>query len=53
MNYKIELSEENLKNLVVFLERTDLKGKEMGAFVEIIQKLNKAEKIEEEDNIKS
>ncbi len=38
---KIELTEQQLNNLKIFLNRVDLKGNEVGAFVEIMQTLNK------------
>lgn len=38
----IELTSEQIKNLLVFLSRTELKGVEVEAFVQIIQQLNLA-----------
>lgn len=38
---KIELTEQQLNNLQVFLQRLDLKGNEVPAFVEIMNALNK------------
>lgn len=43
----IELSDEQLNNLSVFLQRTELKGKEVPAFVEIVNAINAAKKVEE------
>ena len=37
---KIELTEQQLNNLQIFLQRVDLKGNEVQAFVEIMQVLN-------------
>lgn len=38
---KIELTEQLLNNLQIFLQRVDLKGNEVPAFVEIMNALNK------------
>lgn len=43
---KVKLSREQIKNLIVFLSRTDLKGSEVEAFVQIINQLNQAEQDE-------
>ena len=37
---KIELTEQQLNNLQVFLNRVSLQGNEVGAFVEIMQALS-------------
>jgi|BioPla2DNA2_1021312.scaffolds.fasta_scaffold08221_5 hypothetical protein len=39
---KIEMNEKTCDNLLVFLNRTDLKGAEVPAFVEIINAINTA-----------
>jgi len=36
---KYELSEQVVNNLIAFLNRTDLKGSEVGAFLDIINAL--------------
>ena len=38
---KIEITEEMRKNLLIFLDRVTLQGKEVGAYVQIIQALQK------------
>ena len=45
---KIELTEQQLNNLQVFLQRVDLKGNEVPAYVEIIQALNNPLDLEED-----
>lgn len=46
----IELTEEQRRNLLIFLERVTMQGKEVGAYVQIIQALqNPIEKTEEGD----
>ena len=40
MNLLIEISEEQRNNLILLLERVDLKGSEAIAFIELIQALN-------------
>lgn len=45
---KIELTEQQLNNLQVFLQRADLKGNEALAYVEIIQALNSPLDLEED-----
>jgi hypothetical protein len=46
---KIELTEQQLKNLQAFLQRVDLKGAEVPAYVEIMNMLNNPDK--SEDNV--
>ena len=43
----IKLTDEEINNLKVFLGRTDLKGAEVPAFIAIVEKINKAEVIED------
>jgi hypothetical protein len=43
---KVVFTEEQIKNLLVFLSRTELKGAEVEAFVQIVTQLQKAEKDE-------
>ena len=38
---KIELTEEMRRNLLIFLERVTLQGKEVAAYIQIIQALQK------------
>lgn len=46
----IELNEEQRKNLMIFLDRVELKGKEVFAFAQILSALqNPIEKTEEGD----
>lgn len=44
--YKILINEATLQNLKVFLERITMTGKEVPAYIEIIQALNLATPIE-------
>lgn len=43
----IKLTDEELKNLKVFLGRCDLKGNEVPAFIAILNKLNIAEVVKD------
>ena len=43
---EILLTEEQVKNLKIFLSRTQLSGSEVVAYVEILNKLSKAEQDE-------
>lgn len=45
---KIELREEQLNNLLIFLERVDLKGQEAIAYVGIVQSLVQAQMAQED-----
>lgn len=45
---KVNFTQEQLKNLEVFLLRVELKGAEVPAFVEIINAINKVEKDEKD-----
>jgi hypothetical protein len=47
---KIELTEEQMKNLAVFLQRVQLTGGEVPAYVEIVQAINKP--VLEDSNVK-
>jgi hypothetical protein len=38
---KIDLTEEQMKNLAVFLQRVQLTGAEVPAYLEIVQAINK------------
>ena len=42
--YKIELKDEDMKNLLAFLERTTMTGKEAILYLRIIQTLQNAER---------
>lgn len=39
---KVELNKEQIKNILVFLERTSLKGNEVVAYVDIINTLSES-----------
>jgi hypothetical protein len=39
--FNLELTQEQLNNLIVFLNRTKLEGMEVPAFVELMQKIQK------------
>lgn len=41
-NVKVEFTEQEISNLMVFLKRVDLKGGEVPAFLPIVQKLEQA-----------
>lgn len=45
--FNIKLTEQELKNLAIFLKRVNLKGEEAGEYVNLINKINKAEKMDE------
>lgn len=47
MNNIVKLSNEEIKNLKVFLGRCDLKGNEVPAFISILNKLNNAEVVKD------
>jgi len=47
--YKLILTEEERKNLILFLERTSMTGKEAIAYLRILQAIQAAEKIEEKE----
>lgn len=47
--YKIKTSKTTINNIKVFLERITLTPKEVPAYLDIIQTLEKAEKIEEKE----
>jgi DUF971 family protein len=38
----VEFSEAQVKNLIAFLARVDLKGAEVGAYVQIVNAINQA-----------
>lgn len=42
MNINVEFTQEDVSNLNVFMNRLDLKGEEVVAFVSIMSKLEKA-----------
>ena len=42
--YKVEFTEEERTNLILFLERVNMTGKEAIAYLQILQALQKAEK---------
>lgn len=46
MDYKIILNETSLNNLKLFLERTNMSGKEVLAYLNIVEALNLATPIE-------
>ena len=48
MEYTINIDEQTLNNLKVFLERINLTGKEVPAYLNVIQALNSAQKEGEE-----
>ncbi len=43
----IKMTDEQRKNLMVFLNRAELKGSEVGAFVELANAINRAQPEEE------
>lgn len=45
---RIEMSETDVKNLMSFLNRVDLRGKEVPAFLEIHRAVNKAVPVQKE-----
>lgn len=47
MKYNIELSEEQMQNLLIFLERVSLTGKEVPAYIALIQAMQDAGEKEE------
>lgn len=42
--YKIELTQEQKNNLILFLERVNMTGKEAIAYLQILQAIQKAER---------
>lgn len=42
--YKLMLTEEDRKNLILFLERVNMTGKEAIAYLQILQAIQKAER---------
>ena len=46
--YMIKLTENELKNLIVFLKRVNLTGEEAFEYMNIINKINESEKIDDE-----
>ena len=47
----IVFTDEELKNLKVFLGRSDLKGQEVPAFLAILDKINKAEVVQDGEQV--
>jgi len=47
---QIELTKSQLENLKIFLSRTDLKGAEVSAFVEIINIINQVKEVNNESH---
>lgn len=45
----IKLTDQDRNNLVAFLERVDMKGKEALAYLRILQALEQAEELEEKE----
>ena len=49
MEYYVKLTKEELSNLAVFLERINLTGKEVPAYIKIIQAIQEAEVYESKE----
>jgi len=47
-NVKLEITVEDLNNLMVFMERIDLKGKEVPAYNRLVYKMNQAMQLYEQ-----